>query len=79
MRVERIGLRADLDPFAAAGEGRHCTSCRDHPHIALQLRHVFPGRVEVTGVVFEAKLMPPRAFSEEAPVTPSEPTIALAV
>ena len=44
MLVERIGMGGDLDPFAAAGDHReHRSSGRHHPHIVLQLRHVFLG------------------------------------
>ena len=43
--VERIGMGRDLDPFAAAGDhGKHRRPRRHHPHIVLQLRHVFLGR-----------------------------------
>ena len=43
--IERIGMSADLDPFAAAGNDRqHRGLGRDHPHIVLQLRHVLLGR-----------------------------------
>src|SRR5262249_14031189 len=43
--IERIGMGGDLNPFAAAGNhGKDSTSGRDHPHIMLQLRHVFLGR-----------------------------------
>jgi hypothetical protein len=34
----------NLDPFASPGDHRkHRGSCRYHPHIVLQLRHVFLG------------------------------------
>src|SRR6516162_5995814 len=43
--IERIGMGADLDPFAATGDYRQdSTPGRHHPHIMLQLRHVFLGR-----------------------------------
>src|SRR5215471_15423710 len=45
MLIERIGVGGDLDPFAAASNYRkHCTTSRNHPHIMLQLWHVFFGR-----------------------------------
>ena len=44
MVVKRIRVGLDLDPFAAAGNDReHRRSCSDHPHIVLQLCHVFRG------------------------------------
>src|SRR5215472_2953151 len=43
--VEWIGMGSDLNPFAAAGDHReHRAPCRNHPHIVLQLWHVFFGR-----------------------------------
>src|SRR5262249_61328389 len=43
--VERIGMGGDLNPFAAAGDHREDSTSRgDHPHIVLQLRHIFLGR-----------------------------------
>src|SRR5215469_11886642 len=43
--VERIGMGCDLDPFTAAGDHREDSTSRgDHPHIVLQLRHIFLGR-----------------------------------
>src|SRR5262249_30362712 len=43
--IERIGMGGDLNPFAAAGNHREdSTSGRNHPHIVLQLRHIFFGR-----------------------------------
>ena len=43
--VERIGMGRDLDPLAAAGDHReHRGPGRHHPHVVLQLRHVFFGR-----------------------------------
>ena len=42
--IERIGMGLDLDPLAAAGnDGEDRSSCRNHPHIVLQLRHVLLG------------------------------------
>jgi hypothetical protein len=44
MLIERIGMGDDLDPFAAAGNHRqHRAPCCHHPHIVLQLGHVFLG------------------------------------
>ena len=38
-------MGGDLDPFAAAGDDRkHRGLGIDHPHVVLQLRHVFLGR-----------------------------------
>src|SRR5215471_4753879 len=43
--VERIGVSGDFYPLAAAGNYRKDgASSRHHPHIVLQLRHVFLGR-----------------------------------
>ena len=40
--VEGIGMGGDLDPFAAAGDHRQDRGAGcDHPHVVLQLRHVF--------------------------------------
>ena len=40
--VKGIGMGGDLHPFAAAGDDRqHGRSGRHHPHIMLELRHVF--------------------------------------
>jgi hypothetical protein len=40
--IERIGMGEDLHPLAAPGNHRqHRGSGRYHPHIVLQLRHVF--------------------------------------
>src|SRR6516164_9564942 len=42
--IERIGMSGDLRPFAAAGDYRKDrTPSRNHPHVVLQLRHVFLG------------------------------------
>src|SRR5262249_8793430 len=42
--IERIGMGSDLDPFAAAGDYRKDRApSRNHPHVVLQLRHVFLG------------------------------------
>jgi hypothetical protein len=44
MLVERIGINRDFDPLAAAGHDRqHGGPGIGHPHIVLQLRHVFFG------------------------------------
>jgi hypothetical protein len=38
-------MGGDLDPFAATGDYREDSTSRcNHPHIMLQLRHVFLGR-----------------------------------
>src|SRR5215469_1036205 len=43
--IERIGMSSDLNPFAAAGNYRkYSAPGRNHPHIVLQLRHVFLDR-----------------------------------
>ena len=61
MLVERIGVRGDLDPFAATGNDRRDRRSRcHHPHIVLD------GRVQGSDAVFEAKFMLPWSFSEEA-------------
>jgi len=40
--VERIGRNRDLDPFAAARNDRQHGGCGiGHPHVVLELRHVF--------------------------------------
>src|SRR5262252_4291796 len=42
--IKRIRMGGDLNPFAATGNHREDRRPgRDHPHIMLQLRHVFPG------------------------------------
>src|SRR5215470_9248470 len=42
MLIERIGVGGDLDPFPASGNYRkHRAPCRNHPHIVLQLWHIF--------------------------------------
>jgi hypothetical protein len=44
MLVQRIGVRQNLNPFAAAGNHReHRSPRRHHPHVVLELRHVFLG------------------------------------
>src|ERR1700756_5180782 len=41
MLVERVCRNGHLHPFAAAGDDReHCSACRGHPHIMLQLGHM---------------------------------------
>ena len=43
--VKRVGMSFDLDPLAAARDnGEHGCPRSEHPHIVLQLRHVFLGR-----------------------------------
>src|SRR5690349_1171743 len=43
--IEWIGVGGDLNPFAAAGDhGKDSVSGRDHPHVVLQLRHIFLSR-----------------------------------
>src|SRR6516165_2665368 len=43
--IERIGMSCDFNPFAAASDYRkHRGPGRHHPHIVLELRHVFFGR-----------------------------------
>src|SRR6516162_8504355 len=38
------GIGGNLDPFAATGDDRkHCRPRGYHPHVVLQLRHVFLG------------------------------------
>ena len=43
--IERIGVGGDFDPFAPASDDREDRGPgRHHPHIVLELRHVFFGR-----------------------------------
>ena len=45
MLIERVSIGLDLDPLSTAGNYReHSSSCRDDPHVVLQLRQVFFGR-----------------------------------
>src|ERR1700679_2193530 len=42
MLIERIGMSQNLDPLPSPGDNReHRGPRRYHPHIVLQLRHVF--------------------------------------
>jgi hypothetical protein len=44
MLIERIGMQSELDPFSAAGDNRKQRRPRiGHPHVVLQLGHVFFG------------------------------------
>jgi hypothetical protein len=43
--IQRIGMSGDLDPSAAASDDRqHGRSRRHHPHVVLELRHIFCDR-----------------------------------
>src|SRR6202035_663698 len=44
MLIERVGMGRNLHPLAAPGDHRkHRRLRRRHPHIVLQLRHIFLG------------------------------------